>query len=45
LGGGFAWGQNEAVTDVDPGTPVLPATVVPGGVGYTRLKFIVGFAL
>jgi hypothetical protein len=45
LGGGFAWGKNEAVTDVDPGTPVLPATVVPAAVGYTRLKFIVGFAL
>jgi hypothetical protein len=45
LGGGFAWGQNKAVSDVNPGTAVLPATVVPAGVGYTRLKFIVGFAL
>ncbi|HXV12757.1 MAG TPA: hypothetical protein VEC56_00995 [Candidatus Krumholzibacteria bacterium] len=45
LGGGFAWGQNKAVSDVNPGTSVLPQTVVPGGVGYTRLKFIVGFAL
>lgn len=45
LGGGFAWGQNKAVTQVEPGTSILPATVVPGGVGYTRLKFIVGFAL
>ncbi len=45
LGGGFAWGQNKAVAEVQPGTPVLPQTVEPGGVGYTRLKFIVGFAL
>jgi hypothetical protein len=45
LGGGFAWGQNKAVADVNPGTALLPATIVPGGVGYTRLKFIVGFAL
>ncbi len=45
LGGGFGWGQNKAVADVEPGTSILPQTVVPGGVGYTRLKFIVGFAL
>jgi hypothetical protein len=45
LGGGFAWGKNRAVTDVQPGTPILPQTVEPAGVGYTRLKFIVGFAL
>ncbi len=45
LGGGFAWGQNKAISDVNPGTAVLPQTVEPGGVGYTRLKFIVGFAL
>jgi hypothetical protein len=45
LGGGFAWGQNKAVSEVQPGTAVLPQTVVPAGVGYTRLKFIVGFAL
>ncbi len=45
LGGGFAWGQNKAVADFNPGTSVLPATIIPGGVGYTRLKFIVGFAL
>ncbi len=45
LGGGFAWGQNKAVADFEPGTDVLPATIQPAGVGYTRLKFIVGFAL
>jgi hypothetical protein len=45
LGGGFAWGQNKAVSDVQPGTSVLPQTVEPAGIGYTRLKFIVGFAL
>lgn len=45
LGGGFAWGKNKAVADVNPGTAVLPATLNPAAVGYTRLKFIVGFAL
>ncbi len=45
LGGGFAWGQNKAVAQLNPGVGVLPQTVTPGGVGYTRLKFIVGFAL
>jgi hypothetical protein len=45
LGGGFAWGQNKAVAQLNPGVGVLPQTVSPGGVGYTRLKFIVGFAL
>jgi hypothetical protein len=45
LGGGFAWGQNKSQDDGYPGTGVLPATIVPAGVGYTRLKFIVGFAL
>ena len=45
LGGGFAWGKNRAVAEIRPGTAVLPQTVVPGGVGYTTLKFIVGFAL
>ena len=45
LGGGFAWGKNKAVAEVNPGTDILPATVTPGAVGYTRLKFIVGFAL
>ncbi len=45
LGGGFAWGKNKAVAEVNPGTDILPATVTPGAVGYTRLKFIVGFGL
>lgn len=45
LGGGFAWGQSKPVTDVNPGTSILPQTIVPGGIAYTRLKFIVGFAL
>lgn len=45
LGGGFAWGQNKSQGDVYQGTGVLPPTIVPVGVGYTRLKFIVGFAL
>ena len=45
LGGGFAWGKNEAVGNFRPGTSILPATIIPGGVGYTRLKFIIGFAL
>lgn len=45
LGAGFAWGQNKSVSDAYPGVGVLPPTVQPAGVGYTRLKFIVGFAL
>jgi hypothetical protein len=45
LGGGIAWGRNEAVSDASPGVGVLPATVVPKEIDYTRLKFIVGFAL
>jgi hypothetical protein len=45
LGGGFAWGQNQAVADTRTGVGVLPATVVPAEIGYSRLKFIVGFAL
>jgi hypothetical protein len=45
LGGGFAWGRNQAVTDANPGIGVLPATVIPAEIDYTRMKFIVGFAL
>ncbi len=45
LGGGYAWGSNEPVTEFSDGTAILPATIVPGGVTYKRLKFIIGFAL
>ena len=45
LGGGFAWGSNDVATDRASRVGVLPAAVVPGEVQYTRLKFIVGFAL
>lgn len=45
LGGGFSWGQRELDPPTLPGTPTLPPTVIPSAVGYTQMKFIVGFAL
>jgi hypothetical protein len=45
LGGGFSWGKNDAITDVRSGTAILAPIIVPGTVSYSRLKFIVGFAL
>ena len=44
LGGGFAWGSNPL--DVTPDSEgVLPATIVPSEVTYSRVKFILGLAL
>jgi len=44
VGGGYAWGSNPIrVTPDSEGQ--LPPTIVPTEVTYSRLKFILGFAL
>ena len=45
IGGGLAWGKNKVDTQSYEGIGLLPPTVVPGGAGYSQLKFIIGFAL
>jgi hypothetical protein len=45
LGGGIAWGKNKVDTQSYQGIGNLPPTIVPSGAGYSRLKFIIGFAL
>jgi len=44
LGGGFAWGN--APLHVTPDSEgILPATIEPSGVNYSRVKAILGIAL
>jgi hypothetical protein len=44
LGGGFAWGKEPLHTSPDS-EGILPATITPAAVGYTRVKAILGISL